>query len=223
MGPRARRRRTGRVAPARDMERSAFADILADFVRRMAGARAAALVDSEGETVDYAGASDPFELKVAAAHWRIVLSEVDAQRPFAGLRWMIVRGERRSYVVHALPDGYALVIALGRRAGFAPFVRPLSVCLRALGEEAQWAEPRRAARGAAPRGAGWFAVDVECDRRGRPTLVRVADASYGAEVLGAIVGLRRRERGYRARLANGKELTLVREPGGFWYADDSPR
>jgi hypothetical protein len=30
----------------------------------------AALVDAEGETVDYAGSLSPFEIRVAAAEWR---------------------------------------------------------------------------------------------------------------------------------------------------------
>jgi hypothetical protein len=37
------------------------------------------------------------------------------------------------------------------------------------------------------------------------------------EVLGALVT----ERGFRVRLDTGVELTIVREAGGFWYADDA--
>ena len=30
-----------------------------------------------------------------------------------------------------------------------------------------------------------------------------------------------RELGYRVRTPSGLEFTLVREPGGFWYADEN--
>jgi hypothetical protein len=39
-------------------------------------------------------------------------------------------------------------------------------------------------------------------------------------VLGSLIGLRARERGFRVRLDHGIEATVVREPGGTWYSED---
>jgi hypothetical protein len=41
------------------------------------------------------------------------------------------------------------------------------------------------------------------------------------EILGSLAGgLAKRERGWRVRVDSGVEATLVREPGGAWYADE---
>jgi hypothetical protein len=204
------------------MDASAFASILEDLVPRIPGAYAAALVDAQGETVDYAGTVNPFDVKVAAAHWRIVLDDI--ARSFLGeARSLVARAARASYIAHTLPDGYAIIVLLGRRAGFASTSRALSSCVRALHAEANWPSPGQ-------RGA-WYALDVSCDRRGRPVTVRATvtvttSAANGearaqpVDVLGAIMGLARGERGYRVRLESGVEVTLVREPRGFWYSDE---
>ena len=65
----------GRHAPPRDQRESAFTAILTDLVERVPGARCAALVDRDGETVDYGGRGSPYEMRVAAAHLRIVFDE----------------------------------------------------------------------------------------------------------------------------------------------------
>jgi predicted regulator of Ras-like GTPase activity (Roadblock/LC7/MglB family) len=211
--------RLSRPPPTRDMDASPFSSILADLVTRLPGAFAAALVDHEGETVDYAGSTQPFEVKIAAAHWRIVMNQVVTEANFTDLRWIVVRGEKQSFILHALPDGYALIVILRKRAGFVPFARPISVCIRSLGTEAEWTMPEQKE----PRGHVWFDVRVDVDRRHRPERVFGDTGGHALEVLGAVVGLRRRERGWRVRLESGKELTLVRELGGFWYADEEPR
>src|ERR1700730_10328586 len=78
----ARERAAARIArettPPRDQEASTFAAILNDLVVRLPGAFAAALVDGEGETVDYGGKVDPFDAKINAAHWRLVLAELSS-------------------------------------------------------------------------------------------------------------------------------------------------
>ncbi|MDP9033668.1 MAG: hypothetical protein M3O50_02590 [Myxococcota bacterium] len=221
---RATRTRPG--ASARDQHESPFASILAVLVERIPGARAAALVDSFGETVDYAGGAPPFDLRLSAAHWRIVLDAADGQRSFQGLRWFAVRASKRSYLVYALPDGYALVIALSRAAGFAGWQRAVSMCVRALSKEAglSWM--------LGVPSAAWFPIDVLSDTRRRPCSVRIEGRLYRVEILGTIArsGQREarasawdpagRERGWRVRLDTGVEATLIREPGGTWYADD---
>jgi hypothetical protein len=194
----------------RDQGESAFSPILVDLVARMPGARAAALVDIEGETVDYAGRSTPYEIRLAAAHWRLVLQRTQEQASLSGTRTLAVRAARRSFVIYTLPKSYALVIVLSCGALLAAWRRVLPACARRLAEEAGWPQPEW---------APWHSVDVRSDDRRRPVSVRIAGSPVPVEILGALAdGLARDERGWRVR-CDREEVTLVREPGGFWYSD----
>jgi predicted regulator of Ras-like GTPase activity (Roadblock/LC7/MglB family) len=212
-------RRKRRVAAAqRDQHESAFATILSMLVARVPGARGAALVDSEGETVDYAGRAKPFDVKVAAAHWRIVLDEARATAGLGALgdlRSIAVRAARASYLVQTLPDGYALVVVMMRSAGFSGWQRAVASCAHSLGEEAGW---KQGATELPPR---WFPVTVLRDERRRPAAVRSDGRLHPLEILGTLpAGLSRRERAWRIRFESGLEATLVREPGGACYLDE---
>jgi hypothetical protein len=191
------------------MEASAFSSILAGLVLRVPGAHAAALVDREGETVDYTGPIDPFEIKVAAAELRLLLDHegfASAARP----EQITVRFDRRSMIIRRLPEGYAIAMLLGRRAGFTRCTRAFEVCAHALADEAAWPAPPHV----------WLPVDVACDPAGRPAAIADLPGERRVEVIGAVMGLPGGERGYRVRTEPGVELTLVREPGGWWYADE---
>ncbi len=192
----------------RDQETSAFAVILADLVARVPGARAAALVDFDGETVDYASCADPFEVRLAAAHLRIVLREV--QGLYGDSCALSVRAASRSYLARALPQGYAVVLVLTCGALTASAGRAFPVCVQRLGVEAGW-DP-------APPPV-WHPVEVGTDERGRPLGVSTEEGP-SLEILGTIAGgLARFERGWRVRLSGG-EATLIREPSGHWYIDE---
>ena len=203
------------AAPARDQRESAFAGILGDLVRRVPGARAAALVDRDGETVDYAGGGAPYETRIAAAHWQIALEAVRGQGLFADVRSIVVRAPRASFLVHALPQRYVLLVRLGRGAGFRGWQRALPACARRIGWEAGWPP--------APEST-WFDVDVSCDAAGRPCALACDGAREGLEVIG-----RHRsdgaqpEQAWRVRLSSGAEVTLVCESKRFWYTDEPPR
>ena len=200
-------------ALARDTDTTAFTTLLVDLIARVPGARAAALVDADGESVDYAGALSPFDVKVAAAHWRIVLGELDQVEVLKGARAIVVRGRKKSFIVRALQDRYAVVVVLCRGAGFASSSRAFIVFERALQAEAGIGRGRHL--------GPWTPVSVRLGPRSRPDLVSSGTGTpQELEVLGAVVGLGPRERGYRVRLATGIETTLVREPGGSWYADE---
>lgn len=203
----------------RDTDATPFTSILAELLERVPGAYAAVLVDGEGETVDYAGRGDPFEMRVAAAHGQLLFQGVARFDKIGEARWVVVRGGRKSVAVTALPDGYALVLVLRPRAAFTISSRALAVCVRALSDEAGWMDQERDL-GFDVR--PWFAVTVETDGRGRPASVS-ANVSVNVEVLGAVMGLPVRERGYRVRTADGTELTLVREASERWYADEPIR
>jgi hypothetical protein len=151
-----------RRPPPRDQHESAFAAILADLVLRVPGARCAALVDRDGETVDYAGGGNPYAMRVAAAHLRIVFDEAVGQPSLSATRSFLVRASRASFALHALPEGYALAITLSRGAGFRGLMRAVPVCIRRLADEAGW----KAA--ASP----WYPLDVLLDERGTPQAVR---------------------------------------------------
>ena len=212
--PRARRgRKPSPHVPVRDMEESSFTLILRDVLSRIPGAVAVALVDRDGEAVDYAGRLDPFEVKVAGAHFRIVLEDIARQPAFGVAHTVVCLGSKGSILARGLPDGYALVVILKKRAGFAKCDRALMACERALAMEAAWP--------IAAKGQVWVAVHVDIDRRRRPTRVYTATTSSGVEVLGALMGLRKGERGFRVRFApSGHEVNLVHEAGGGWYVDE---
>jgi hypothetical protein len=188
-------------------------------MRRVPGARGAALVDSEGETVDYSGRGNPYEMRVAAAHFRILLDEARGQASLGDVRSIVARAARASYAVHALPDGYALVIRFARGAGFRGLSRAIPVCIQWLAHEAGWPAAW----------SPWHAVDVVSDERGTPRVARMsrvtaaaaADAGTPMEVLGRYrAALPEREKAWRVRLPTGVELTLVLESTGFWYVDE---
>jgi hypothetical protein len=201
-----------RAVHARDTDATAFTVILGDLINRIPGAHSAALVDGDGESVDYTGGAPPFDVKLAAAHFRIVVAEVSASRPFDDLRTLVVRGATKSFVVRVLPDDYSIVVLLGKRAGFST-MRALDVCERDLSIEAGLS-PRRV--------PPWSVVMVECDGRRRPANVSPVrgDGNCKVEVLGSVIGLPNRDRGFRVRLETGAEVMLVRERGGTWFAEE---
>lgn len=209
-----RKRRTKRrvAGTARDQHESAFAAILSSLVARVPGARGAALVDSEGETVDYAGRAKPFDMRLAAAHFRIVLDEARMRPGLSDVRSLAVRAARASYLVQVLPDGYALVVVMMRSAGFSGWHRAVASCAHALGEEAGWSD----ATELPPK---WFPVTVLRDERRRPAAVRADGRLHPLEILGTLQA-GSRERAWRIRFESGLEATLVREPGGACYLDE---
>ncbi len=214
MNQRARRARRSSSLPDRDQHETAFTRILAELVSRVPGARAAALVDVEGETVDYSGFLPPYDVKVAAAQWRVVIDEIRALRRLSRATFIAVRAGRCSYQVHVLPEGYALVLVLARAAGFGGWTRAVASCCHALAREASW--------GAAGRlTPAWYGVRVIADARRRPLALGRTPRARPLEVLGALAsGMGPRERGWRVRLGDGVEATLVREAGGHWYVDE---
>ncbi|MEO8900573.1 MAG: hypothetical protein ABI488_02970 [Polyangiaceae bacterium] len=209
----------GRVAIDRDQEPSPFSAILWRLCEGCA-AHAAALVDKEGETVDYAGRISPYEIRVAAAELRLVLAftrtaEVPGFRDVTDIR---IRTRARSYAIIGLGDGYAIVLELVRYSSSLSR-RALLQATRELETEAGIESVLR------PGSTRWLRVRIRPtsqDAR-RPDAIWLDGAWHPVTVLGRYRShdLARREHGYLARLPNGAELSLVREPLGYWFADDA--
>jgi hypothetical protein len=212
--------RLGRSLAVRDQAVSTFSGALMRLCDATA-ARGAALVDAEGETVDYAGCLEPYEIRVVAAEWRLILGALIEQGGLHGATSEIFyRGKKRSFAVISMGDGYALVIELSRTS-FQPSPRAVSEAVRLLSLEAglPLLPSTRFGREC------WTRVDVRWERhKRRPTAIWLLGGWKHVEVLGrfAEAGPGQRTVGYRVRLVDSSELTLVREPMGIWYADDLP-
>ncbi len=195
----------------RDQGETPFSIILTELCQA-AGAKCAALVDREGETVDYGGRGDPFDIRVLAAEWRLVLQYLGEAKHLGDSREFSVRAQRKSFLVVPMPEGYALVVELCRRATGASD-RAVSEAVRRLCDEAGFStgEPQ------------WRSVQVT-EERGhsrRPESVSVEGEGHVVTVLGRIASAdRARERSFRVRFSSGEERTLVREPLGHWYLEE---
>lgn len=210
-----------RRGAVRDQADSAFSAILGRLCDD-SGALAAALVDGEGETVDYAGLLSPYEIKVAAAEWRIVLAVVKESRlpGFHHVAGLSVRAKGRTFAIEAMPDGYAIALCLPRRS-FNISRRALAQATRELAHEAGITLPEARAQ------AHWARVTVRTPPGSR--LYRRPDAIWLRESWSPITILGRyqardlshSELGYLARLASGAEVFLVREALGVWFIDNA--
>lgn len=202
-------------APAREHERTAFTRILENVIAATPGARGATLVDELGESVDYAGEMDPFDIRVAGAHLqlekRIASESVAAQ--LGPVRSIVVKAQRRSLIVVSLVDGYDLVVVVGRCGPFGLSERARKQAEHDIRIEGGWQPPKGIDR--------WSLAQVKAKRaeRWRPRELLFRGRWHRLEVIGAVVGLARGERGYRVRTEDGAEMTLVRETIGRWFAD----
>ena len=211
-------RARGRLAIDRDQDASPFSAILWRLCDA-SNAHAAALVDKEGETVDYAGRITPYEIRVAAAELRLVLAFTrTADIPgFPEVNDLRIRTGLRSYAVFGLGDGYAIVLELVRHSSSVSPRGLLQAMLELEGEAGIQSVLQ-------PGGTRWSRVEVRASREDarRPGAIRLDGAWHVVTVLGRYrsADLARRERGYLTRLPNGAEFSLVREPLGVWFAAD---
>ncbi|HVU03251.1 MAG TPA: hypothetical protein VHE30_15930 [Polyangiaceae bacterium] len=209
----ARRRRIA----VRDQRASEFSAVLLRLCDA-ASAIGAALVDAEGETVDYAGAIDPFDIKVAAAEWVIILAMLREAKSvlFRGTEEILLRGTKKSFFIQPLVDGYAVVVQLSPHA-FSVSRRAVHEAIRDLCREAGFSLPPTLLRDREL----WRRVDIRTEAGARrPSAIWVAGGWTALEVLGRFTqGLDRGDVGFRARLPTGAEVNLVRERLGRWYTD----
>jgi hypothetical protein len=210
-----------RRGAVRDQSDSAFSAILGRLCDDC-GALAAALVDGGGETVDYAGLLSPYEIKVAAAEWRIVLAVVRESRlpGFHTVASLTVRAKGRTFVIEGMPDGYAIALCLPRRC-FNISRRAVAQATRELAHEAGIVLPEGRAQ------VHWARVRVRTPSGSRlyrrPDAIWLQDGWSPITILGRYQArdLSHSELGYLARLASGAEVFLVREPLGVWFIDNA--
>lgn len=96
-----------------------FKSILTTLVEAVPGATGAILADWEGEAVEQYSQGDPFEMKVTAAHWGIVLTRfkgVHQKFSTGTVRQGLITTDEQHVIVGALGDDYALVMTMAREA-----------------------------------------------------------------------------------------------------------
>ncbi len=205
--------RRGSPAPRRDESPTSFTPLLHTLLERLPGALGAVLVDRDGEAVDWAGRLDGFDVKVAAAHLRLLYSETVAQPALlaeAGPpREIVVRCACRTYALRMLPEGYGVAVTLAR--GAFPVARPmLAWAAEALALEA----------GLTRKGPAQTPIDVAVGAHSPdvPTSLRHPRGEWQRlEILGSF---RDREAlGHRVRLHDGAEVNITRDARGDWWSD----
>jgi len=200
--------------PQRDQDPGPFSRILDELCRRTS-ARAAALVDAEGETVDYGGQLPPFDIRVLAAELRLLQQHLSQTAVLGSSFEMVVRARRKSFLLQVMPEGYALVLELPRCASSVS-ERALALAIHRLCAEAGFPPPRRFA-------GAWREIEVLELPGGshRPTGALVGGVHASLIVLGRLPTPEvTSERGFRVRLGTGQEGNLVREPLGRWYLQE---
>ncbi|GFO62021.1 GTPase [Geomonas silvestris] len=92
-----------------------FKRLLTDLVEAVPGASGAILADWEGEAVEQHCFGDPYDMKVTAAHWGIMLTQLkDLQQKLhtGAVREALISTDRQYAIVGALGDDYALVMTM---------------------------------------------------------------------------------------------------------------
>jgi hypothetical protein len=207
---------------ARDGQlRSAFTVVLENLVRSCRGGLGAGLVDEEGESVDVAslpvvsdGKWEPslaaYHIKLSAAHWQIVM-RLSGDRERIPMRQLWVKAEQMAWVAVSMYEGYVLVYICRPHALGGVSQRALRQCQVELCQEALWPVPE-------PDRRGWVRVGVRLGEGGQPREASVRGIWQALAIVGAETELTGFERGFRVKTEDGRELSLVREPSGFWFA-----
>lgn len=96
-----------------------FKRLLTTLVEAVPGASGAILADWEGEAVEQYTHGDPFEIKVTAAHWGILLTRLKGvHQKFATgeVQQGVISTDQQHVIVGSVGDDYALVMTLERSA-----------------------------------------------------------------------------------------------------------
>ena len=96
-----------------------FKRLLTNLVEAVPGASGAILADWEGEAVEQHCDGDPFEMKVTAAHWGIMLTrlkDLHAKYPTGPVQESVISTDEQHVIVGAIGDEYTLVMTMSRDA-----------------------------------------------------------------------------------------------------------
>lgn len=94
-----------------------FKALLTELVESVPGATGAILADWEGEAVEQHALIDPFEMKVTAAHWGIILAcvkEMEGKVPLGGIQEGLVTTETQHVLFGPVGGDYSLVMTMSR-------------------------------------------------------------------------------------------------------------
>jgi predicted regulator of Ras-like GTPase activity (Roadblock/LC7/MglB family) len=119
-----------------------FTPILARVVEKVPGAIGAIFADWDGEAVDHfpapPDAGQRNEMLLVAAHYGVVLNHVQSALHlfhFGEAEEVILHHERMDLIVHAVGEGYYVVLALGAGVHLATALREVRSAARALRRE----------------------------------------------------------------------------------------
>ena len=115
-----------------------FTSILQRTVERVPGAIGAIFADWEGEAVDLAGQNHRDELKYIGAHYGVILNNVQALLRlfhFGEAVEIVIQHEKVDLCVHAVGDGYYIVLAVSADGHLATALREARVCAAVLRQE----------------------------------------------------------------------------------------
>jgi len=96
-----------------------FKILLTKLVEAVPGASGAILADWEGEAVEQHSQLDPFEMKVTAAHWGILLSRLKGLQeiyPIGRVQQSVITTDEQHVIVGAIGEEYTLVMTMNRNA-----------------------------------------------------------------------------------------------------------
>jgi hypothetical protein len=133
---------------------------------------------------------------------------------------LTVRAASRTFLMQAMPDGYAIALCLPRHC-FGVSRRAMAQAMRDLGREAGLALPETRAQ------VSWARVKIRTlpgsRLHRRPDAIWLDNGWCPITILGRYQArdLSHSELGYLARLPSGAEVFLVRESLGIWFIDNA--
>ncbi len=128
----------------RDLDTTAFTEILRRLWRAYDGIVAAVFVDSEGESIDYCSSIDPFEAKIAAATFMSIMQEsilVSENLALGTGVVLTIRCEQREFFIQRVSPDYLLVVVAGSEVPDAALRKAMDVTSEELRAEADIETP----------------------------------------------------------------------------------
>jgi predicted regulator of Ras-like GTPase activity (Roadblock/LC7/MglB family) len=114
-----------------------FQDILEELLHALPGAEAVVLLDSQGELVLEVGDGDPRH-RLVGAYQGITLSRarsVSRRYPLGEVALLASRYSKGQVVLHALKEGYYLILALSQEASLPRGTRLIALAAAKLNQE----------------------------------------------------------------------------------------